>query len=232
MKLIKSKKIVFSILSLIGISLTISTAFGIYTIVGTSNKSLLVNDEDIIINNYSDLLVLQTLGSNDKMYTAYDLIVSDEIVLPFLIKTDTKYDDVLSSGGMRIEFNIPNDSLFNYTQHKLINEKDFFISIIGKQVYEMNPSTNYTYLKNNVAYSIFEVDYTNNKFNIHLPFTRDHSEISNFNIWDLKGNIINSEANFSLKFDFDIIDESLGYSTLFSPSDFNNFKIDIFIEVY
>ena len=67
MKLIKSKKIVFSIFSLIGISLTISTAFGIYTIVGTSNKSLLVNDEDIIINNYSDLLVLQTLGSNDKM---------------------------------------------------------------------------------------------------------------------------------------------------------------------
>ena len=127
MKLIKSKKIVFSILSLIGISLTISTAFGIYTIVGTSNKSLLVNDEDIIINNYSDLLVLQTLGSNDKMYTAYDLIVSDEIVLPFLIKTDTKYDDILSSGGMRIEFNIPNDTyksfdlpLFNGTYILLI----------------------------------------------------------------------------------------------------------------
>lgn len=232
MKLIKSKKIAFSLLSLIGISLTISTAFGIYTIVGTTNKTLLINDEDIIINNYSDLLVLQSLSANDKMYTAYNLIVSDEIVLPFSIKTDTKYDDILSSGGIRIEFNIPNNNLFNYTQNKLVNDKNFFISIIGKQVYEMNPSTNYTYLKNNVSYSIFDVDYLNNKFSIHLPFTRDHSEISNFNIWELKGNIINNEASFSLKFDFDIVDETLGYSTLFTPSDFNNFKIDIFIEVY
>lgn len=214
----------------VGILFVVGTGFSVYTI-----TNLPINAEvgKIPIEVHMVEQNFLRFNNSTKLLVDGDKILSDriDINLSFNKSLYESNDLLKNNSGIYGEVTIPDSNLFNFVSNNVLysfvtissGEKEIGISKYGEK-----------YLANDTLFSSLYIESSHNKIIFNIPFyeaTSDDLTLPfSFYILNLNNNAQSFAFNLSLN--FNVVDDTVGYSTDFNWSNFSSVNVELSVLRY
>lgn len=234
------RKLIIGIALSVSMLATICVGFSAYVITGQINKNISVNASQIEVNELKQTF-LSYKGVNKNITIYGDDIIDDKFSINFSLNQQEYNENANSlsvNSGIGAIIKFPSTDLYNSVKNNASNN---FVSFnYGDYLLSMKEGINY---KANDEQCI-SFDDSSRVCNFHISLSKDHSNNDFYiqkiakdnNLTDSSsvsgGQVIINVWTFTMNFDFGIVDQNLGYSTLFQKSDLSGVEITLLFEDY
>lgn len=241
MRKIKRKVLLSSVFSFILIA-SLSAGFSAYLVTNSPKGEISVNPNDIVVKEENQTFLSYESVSR-KIFTYDDDIVSDIFSISFNFNqkeynTTSNILGISTNSGIGAKIKFDSNNLYEHVKNNVKNSfvtlsyENYSLEMENNKVYTSD-GQNCLYFENESKTCFFHISVAKENANSNFyvqKIAEDNKLLNDSSISD--GKPVDNVWSFNINFNFNIIDDKVGYSISFDKTSFANVSITLFFEDY